>query len=98
MRMLAVEPSIRCTLSDLLVGKGKDDMMCSCGSAECSGGVNSPPAEILGLNNNEAEVDDDGDEWVKSIECCSHPQTRGHPKHEHIKVVSEEKPKKKLFH
>ncbi|WVW81093.1 hypothetical protein I302_103084 [Kwoniella bestiolae CBS 10118] len=94
MRMLAVEPSIRCTLSDLLVGRGKDDMMCSCGSPECSGSILPPPKEITGLGNDEL---DDGDEWVKNIECCSHHpgKTVGHS---HIKVVPEEKPKKKLFH
>ncbi|WRT70528.1 uncharacterized protein IL334_007526 [Kwoniella shivajii] len=94
MRMLAVEPSIRCTLSDLLVGRGKDEMMCSCGSPECSGSVFPPPKEITGMTNDEL---DDGDEWVKSIECCSHHP--GKPvNHNHIKVISEEKPKKKLFH
>ena len=94
MRMLAVEPSIRCTLSDLLVGRGKDDMMCSCGSPECGGALGAPPKEITGMDDGE---EDDGDEWVKSIECCSHHP--GKPsKHTHIKVVPEEKPKKKLFH
>ncbi|WWC65450.1 uncharacterized protein I303_108068 [Kwoniella dejecticola CBS 10117] len=94
MRMLAVEPSIRCTLSDLLMGRGKDDMMCSCGSPECSGSILPPPKEITGMNNDEL---DDGDEWVKNIECCSHHP--GKPSgHTHIKVIPEEKPKKKLFH
>ncbi|WVQ95708.1 hypothetical protein IAU59_002807 [Kwoniella sp. CBS 9459] len=93
-RMLAVEPSIRCTLSDLLVGRGKDEMMCSCGSPECSGSISMPPKEITGVSDDEA---DDGDEWIKAIECCSHHP--GKPvNHTHIKVVSEEKPKKKLFH
>ncbi|ODO10453.1 hypothetical protein I350_01048 [Cryptococcus amylolentus CBS 6273] len=95
MRMLAVEPSIRCTLSDLLVGRGKDEMMCPCGSEDCSGSVSVPPEEITGLT---AQEMDDGDEWVKGIDCCSHhPGRPGN--HQHIKVVgSEEKPKKKLFH
>ncbi|ODN99364.1 HAL protein kinase [Cryptococcus wingfieldii CBS 7118] len=95
MRMLAVEPSIRCTLSDLLVGRGKDEMMCPCGSEDCSGSVSVPPEEITGLT---AQEMDDGDEWVKGIDCCSHhPGRPGN--HQHIKVVGgEEKPKKKLFH
>lgn len=97
MNMLAVEPSIRCTLSDLLVGKGKDDMMCACGSDECSGGVSSLPAEITGVNLGDGD-EDNGDEWVKGIECCSHAEMRGKITHSHIKVVQEEKPKKKLFH
>jgi hypothetical protein len=92
MRMLAVEPTIRCTLSDLLVGHGRDDMMCSCGSVGCGGNVSSPPSEITGLGIDE---DDDGDEWVKGIDCCSHG---GKPGHSHIKVIQEEKTKKKLFH
>jgi len=92
MRMLAVEPSIRCTLSDLLVGRGKDDMMCSCGSPECGGNVSCPPVEVTGLG---ADEEEDGDEWVKGIECCSHG---GNITHKHIKVVQEEKIKKKLFH
>ncbi|EIW69872.1 hypothetical protein TREMEDRAFT_73643 [Tremella mesenterica DSM 1558] len=96
MRMLAVEPSIRCTLSDLLVGRGKDDMMCLCGSPECGGGLCAPPAEITGLTPDE---EDDGDEWVKNIETCSHLLGTGMtPHHTHIKVVPEEKPKKRLFH
>lgn len=94
MRMLAVEPAIRCTLSDLLKGRGKDEMMCHCGSPTCDGNVGCLPAEITGLAENEQ---DDGDEWVKGIECCSH-----HPGkqvgHVHIKVVADDKPKKKLFH
>lgn len=96
MRMLAVEPTIRCTLSDLLVGRGKDDMMCSCGAAGCGGNLSMPPPEITGLS---PEDEDDGDEWVKNIECCSHLIGTGkHATHSHIKVVPEEKPKKKLFH
>jgi hypothetical protein len=94
MRMLAVEPSIRCTFSDLLKGQGKDDMMCPCGSPDCGGATSCPPAELTGVSIDE---EDDGDEWVKNIECCSH--TPGQPsKHSHIKVIPEEKPKKKLFH
>lgn len=69
LRMLAVEPSIRCTLSDLLIGSGKDKMMCPCGSEDCSGSVAQPPSEITGISPNE---EDDGDEWVKNIDCCSH--------------------------
>nr|ODN90074.1 HAL protein kinase [Cryptococcus depauperatus CBS 7841] len=94
MRMLAVEPAIRCTLSDLLVGRGKDNMMCSCGSEECSGSISQPPKEITGLD---ATEQDDGDEWVKNIDCCSHHVGKS-SNHQHIKVVQEEKPKKKLFH
>jgi hypothetical protein len=93
MRMLAVEPSIRCTLSDLLVGHGNDDQMCACGAADCSGGVHYIPQAITGVDHK----DDDGDHWIQNIECCS--RMIGKPvNHKHIKVVQEEKPKKKLFH
>lgn len=94
MRMLAVEPSIRCTLSDLLVGHGKDDQMCSCGSPDCGGNISLPPPEVTGVSTDE---DDGGDEWVKNIECCSHHLGKS-ASHTHIKVVPEEKQKKKLFH
>ncbi|WVR08460.1 hypothetical protein IAU60_005515 [Kwoniella sp. DSM 27419] len=94
MRMLAVEPSIRCTLSDLLVGRGRDDMMCPCGSPDCSGAISLPPKEVTGMNGDE---EDDGDEWVKAIDCCSHNIGKA-PTHAHIKVIPEEKPKKRLFH
>lgn len=91
MRMLAVEPSIRCTLHDLLFGEGSDDQMCPCGRSECGGNLSRPPSELTGVDSN----DDEGDHWIQSIECCSH----GKPvTHTHIKVVQEEKPKKKLFH
>lgn len=93
MRMLAVEPSIRCTLGDLLYGEGKDDQMCPCGRSECGGNLSRPPSELTGVD----EDDDEGDHWIQSIECCSHHP--GKPvNHQHIKVVQEEKPKKKLFH
>ncbi|BEJ11486.1 hypothetical protein CspHIS471_0109080 [Cutaneotrichosporon sp. HIS471] len=93
MRMLAVEPSIRCTLGDLMFGEGQDDQMCPCGRAECGGSLSRPPAELTGVD----EDDDEGDHWIQSIECCSHHP--GKPvNHQHIKVVQEEKPKKKLFH
>jgi serine/threonine protein kinase len=96
MRMLAVEPTIRCTLSDLLVGRGKDEMMCACGSPDCNGAIGMPPAEVTGIEENEA---DEGDEWVQNIECCSRAKVNGQQvKHSHIKVVQEEKPKKRLFH
>ncbi|KAK4688262.1 hypothetical protein P7C73_g1847, partial [Tremellales sp. Uapishka_1] len=91
MRMLAVEPSIRCTFSDLLVGRGKDDMMCNCGAEGCGGGIESA---ANGPNGAMGDAADTGDDWIKSIECCSHGRTG----HSHIKVVAEEPKKKKLFH
>ena len=94
MRMLAVEPTIRCTLSDLLVGRGKDDMMCTCGAPQCGGSLCLPPAEVIGISSDE---EDSGDEWVKNINCCSHHPGKA-AGHTHIKVIPEDKQKKKLFH
>lgn len=71
-------------------------MMCPCGAADCGGNVSMPPAEVTGVS---AEEEDEGDEWVQNIECCSHLLGTGRtPQHGHIKVVPEEKPKRKLFH
>ena len=96
MRMMAVEPTIRCTFSDLLKGVGHDDMMCACGSAECNGNLGAPPADLTGMSDGEA---DQGDEWLQNIDCCSHAYGTGkRVNHTHIKVVPEEKPKRKLFH
>lgn len=96
MRMLAVEPSIRCTLSDLLKGQGKDAMMCPCGADNCGGSASCPPVELTGVSRDE---DDHGDEWVQNIECCSRLIGTGRSStHTHIKVVPEEPKKKKLFH
>lgn len=95
MRMLAVEPTIRCTFSDLLKGRGHDDMMCPCGSADCGGNISVPPAELTGVS---AEEDDQGDEWIQKIECCSHLKPGQKPPHQHIKVAEEKPAKKKLFH
>ena len=96
MRMLAVEPTIRCTFSDLLKGQGRDDMMCSCGSEDCGGSASCPPAEITGVSVDE---EDNGDEWIQNIECCSRKFGTGEKiNHTHIKVVADEPKKKKLFH
>lgn len=95
MRMLAVEPTIRCTFSDLLKGRGHDDMMCPCGSADCGGNISLPPAELTGVS---PEDIDHGDEWIQNIECCSHLQPGQKPGHSHIKVAEEKPAKKKFFH
>lgn len=95
MRMLAVEPTIRCTLSDLLKGRGHDDMMCPCGAPDCGGNISVPPAELTGVS---ADEEDQGDEWVQKIECCSHLKPGQKPGHSHIKVAEDKPAKKKLFH
>jgi hypothetical protein len=96
MRMLAVEPTIRCTLSDLLKGRGHDDQMCPCGSPDCGGNISVPPAELTGVSLDE---EDKGDEWIQNIECCSHARLNGTKVgHTHITVAEEKPLKKKLFH
>jgi serine/threonine protein kinase len=95
MRMLAVEPTIRCTLSDLLKGRGHDDQMCPCGSADCGGNISVPPAELTGVSLDE---EDKGDEWIQNIECCSHLKNGQKANHSHITVAEEKPMKKKLFH
>ncbi|KAH9901052.1 hypothetical protein C8Q73DRAFT_637173 [Cubamyces lactineus] len=88
-RMLFVEPSARCTLTDLLKGKGKsNDLLCGCNSHDrdsprCQDHCHAP------------EEEDEGDEWLKSIIPCSTP---GHvPTHSHIKVDVDEKHHKRRF-
>ncbi|KAJ8453636.1 hypothetical protein ONZ51_g13488 [Trametes cubensis] len=88
-RMLFVEPSARCTLTDLLKGKGKsNDLLCGCNSHDrdsprCQDHCHAP------------EEEDEGDEWLKSIVPCSTP---GHvPTHAHIKVDVDEKHHKRRF-
>lgn len=94
-RMLSVEPTIRCTLSELLRGRGKDGLHCECGADGCGGEFYTPAIQ---RQIEEVGDDDHGDEWLQSIACCSHPGgARDH--HQHIKVQPEEgKIKKKLFH
>jgi hypothetical protein len=43
MAMLTIEPTLRCTLSDLVRGLGRDTLVCRCNGAECEGGANTPP-------------------------------------------------------
>lgn len=97
MAMLSVEPSIRCTLSDLLKGLGNDALVCRCGGVECGGGMNTPPGTASPPNEAE-DGTETGDEWLKSISCCSH-FGGAHTAHSHVKIEagSEEKTKKRFF-
>lgn len=106
-RMMHVEPSGRCTLSDLLRGRGKgkvDGLRCLCGGETCGGGLNTPPHEKTEYDGTdeegsvEDEEGDDGDEWLKGIETCSAYAALGKPApHEHCKVPIDEKQGKKRF-
>ena len=88
-RMLFVEPSARCTLTDLLKGKGKsNDLLCGCNSHD----KDSPRCQDHCCA---PEDEDEGDEWLKSIVPCS---VEGHvPTHQHIKVTVDEKHHKRRF-
>ncbi|KAI0375021.1 Pkinase-domain-containing protein, partial [Pilatotrama ljubarskyi] len=88
-RMLFVEPSARCTLTDLLKGKGKsNDLLCGCNSHD----KDSPRCQD---HCHAPEEEDEGDEWLKSIVPCSVPGV--HPNHSHIKVDVDEKHHKRRF-
>jgi len=95
-RMMFVEPDARCTLSDLLHGRGHGGgLVCRCGGKECGGGLNTPPNE----QDHEVDADevDDGDEWLRNIVPCSQQDGRPTCGHSHIKVMAEEKLKRRFF-
>ncbi|KAJ7172570.1 Pkinase-domain-containing protein [Mycena filopes] len=91
-RMLFVEPSARCTLTDLLKGRGKSsNLLCGC---QAHGGMDTPGGPCAD-HDCDPEEEDDGDEWLKSIEPCSREGVV--PKHMHIKVTIAEKQGKRRF-
>ncbi|KAJ7273626.1 hypothetical protein B0H12DRAFT_1228459 [Mycena haematopus] len=96
-RMLYLEPSARCTLTDLLKGRGKSSsLLCGCHiHADGTTGVDSPEGEPCADHDCDPEEEDDGDEWLKSIEPCSREGVV--PKHMHIKVTVAEKQGKRRF-
>ncbi|KZT11226.1 uncharacterized protein LAESUDRAFT_691832 [Laetiporus sulphureus 93-53] len=82
-RMMHIEPSARCTLTDLLHGKGKsNDLLCGCHSHAKDGSWCEDHDHL-------PEDEDDGDAWLKSIVPCSKPGVK--PNHTHIKVAVDEK-------
>ncbi|KAF4579098.1 serine/threonine protein kinase [Pleurotus pulmonarius] len=96
-RMLFVEPSARCTLTDLLKGKGKTSfLLCGCRNHRTGGasGIATPGGHCED-HDCDPEEEDDGDEWLKNIEPCSLPGVQ--PKHCHIKVQVETKSKRRFF-
>lgn len=96
-RMLFVEPEARCTLTDLLKGRGKSSgLLCGCQHKleSTQSGIDTPPG-VCQDHDCSPEEEDDGDEWIKSIQACSHPGVK--PDHTHIKVMVDEKPSKKKF-
>lgn len=117
-RMLFVEPASRCTLTDLLKGRGKTSgLLCGCRVGAARYGPAPPAVQPLSdaaivvedgmpvgafteghcVDHDDHDVadEDDGDEWLKSIESCSVPGVV--PKHVHIKVQVDEKQGKRKF-
>ena len=98
-RMLHVEPEARCTLTDLLKGRGKTSgLLCGChrhwGERPSSQGIDTPPGPCQD-HDLSADEEDDGDAWLKSIKTCSTPGISSD--HAHIKVTVEEKAHKRRF-
>lgn len=148
-RMLHVEPSARCTLTDLLKGRGKTSgLLCGCdlgktrdqrrreteeaaiassvslvqtvtdlhqqqreaeerpetrktgrykGKQISISGTDSPPNGVVHCQDHDedTEDEDEGDDWIKSINSCSTPLQI--PQHVHVKVQVDEKAAKRRF-
>jgi serine/threonine protein kinase len=99
-RMLFVEPDARCTLTDLLKGRGKTSgLLCGChrhNDRSSSRGIDTPPG-VCQDHDLSAEEEDDGDAWLKSLKTCSTLKSGVRPDHVHIKVTVEEKAHKRRF-
>ncbi|KAG6878699.1 hypothetical protein C0993_011514 [Termitomyces sp. T159_Od127] len=88
-RMLHIEPSVRCTLTDLLKGKGKaSGLLCGC---DTSGHHHRDGTGGHCVDHDDCDPDDedDGDEWLKNIVPCSRLGVQ--PEHVHIKVTDDDK-------
>ena len=103
-RMLFIEPASRCTLTDLLKGRGKTSgLLCGCQrdknvATSANGNVESSSSSFsMGhcVDHDDCDEEDDGDEWLKSIQPCSIPGIV--PNHVHIRVTVEEKQGKRKF-
>ena len=103
-RMLFLEPASRCTLTDLLKGRGKTSgLLCGCQrdknvATGANGNVESSSSSFsMGhcVDHDDCDEEDDGDEWLKSIQPCSIPGIV--PNHVHIKVAVEEKQGRRKF-
>jgi hypothetical protein len=103
--MLHIEPDARCTLTDLLKGRGKTSgLLCGChrhrdgssSSSSSSRGIDTPPG-VCQDHDLSADEEDDGDAWLKSMKTCSTLKPNAKPEHVHIKVTVEEKAHKRRF-
>jgi len=95
-----LDPAQRCTLTDLLKGRGKHpDLLCGCRSeANSIKGVDTPPS--FECEDHKLGEEDDGDDWLKSIYYCSkdpNPPPIPGQYHEHTKIMVDEKQHKKRF-
>lgn len=105
--MMHIEPEARCTLTDLLKGKGKQSaLLCGCARPLPDSARGDRDSKDGGMDSPghcqdhccEPEEEDDGDEWLKSIVPCSALGSGAKVDHSHVKVVVDEKPaKKRLF-
>jgi len=97
-RMLFVEPTSRCTLTDLLKGRGKTSgLLCGCETRHARREGTPPGGHCVDHDDCDPDDEDDGDEWLKSIVPCS--KNGIVPNHMHLKVVLDEKKhnKRKFF-
>jgi len=96
-RMLHVDPEQRCTLTDLLLGRGKlSKLLCGGVDGNDRDGTSSivPDENEDYCVDTEAEVDE-GDEWLKSVAPCSRSGVT--PEHVHMKVQVDDKQSKRRF-
>lgn len=96
--MMHIEPTGRCTLSDLLVGTGKaGGLVCKCSGLICGGEMNMHRgASADGTDGCGAiEEEDDGDEWMKDVVTCARANCK--PDHTHVRIALEETKTKKFF-
>jgi len=100
-RMLHIEPDARCTLTDLIKGRGKTSgLLCGChrhrDGSSSSLGIDTPPG-VCQDHDLSADEEDDGDAWLRGIKTCSTLKPDAKPEHVHIKVTVEEKAQKRRF-
>jgi hypothetical protein len=99
-RMLCVDPAMRTTMDALLWGRRgnsaivalADGEECACEDGYCASESEEEPEETD--DEEWPEDDEDGDEWMRSIETCTESGT---PKHVHVRIQNEEKSFKKKF-